>query len=347
MDAPDKVERRDPCAPVLRLGAALAQAHRERASGVVDVVDRGVTHRIRILRGSVADVSGAAPGAAREPITRRAARLFELERPKVLWTPRPDCEGSHAAADPDQIVIQGVRARADLFDPRRLVERIPVSALCLRPEKRALLDRLELADDEYELALSLRRPTPVALILWKRGVEPRRAGALLVALNLVGAFDADWHPGLLPRLTTAIRVLERARAGAADRELLGAASGDDPREEDKAFRRLTLELHPDRLRGLPREEVEMAEEAFRLAGAAYDRLKRSRRSAAPVGVDAIGRVELVRRPPSGWREMLEVARRCARDGDLPLSRAYALKALALSPSPEARAEIVSLLTRAA
>ena len=347
MSAPDRPERRDPCAPVLKLGAALAAAHRERASGVVQVIDRGRAHRVRLVRGAIADVSSADGEARGEPMTRRAARLFHLERPNVLWTPLAQDGDGRAAADPDQVVLQGVRAREDLFDPRRLVERIPVQALHLRPERLALLDRLELSDDEYEFARSLRRPTPVSLALWKRGLEPRRAGALIVALNLVGAFDADWRPGLLPRLTAALRVVERARGGATDRELLGAELSEDPREEDRAFRRLTLELHPDRLRGLPADEAAMADEAFRLASAAYERLKRSRRTPCVADGDALARVDLVHRPPHGWAEMLEIARRAARDGDAPLARAYALKALALSPPPEARAEIVALLTRAA
>jgi len=347
MGTPDNIERRDPCAPVLKLGNALAAAHRERASGVVDVLDRGEAHRIRLVRGAIADVSGTASEPRGEPVTRRAARLFHLERPNVLWTPLSDDEGARATIDPDQIVLQGVRAREDLFDPRRLLERIPAQALCIRPERRPLLDRLELSDGEYELAQSLRHPTPVSLILWKRGLAPRRAGALLVALNLLGAFDADWRPGLLPRLTTALRVLERARKGATDRELLGIELCEDPREEDKAFHKLALELHPDRLRGLPADEVRMAEEAFGLISAAHARLNRSRRAAPSPGDGAIGRVNLIRRPPAGWQGMLEVARRCIRNGDTKLARAYALKALALSPPAQARAEIVSLINNAA
>lgn len=342
MGAPDRVERRDPCAPVLQLGGALAAAHRERASGVVDVIDRGAAHRIRLVRGAITEVSSGPGGSGGEPLSRRAARLFQLERPRVLWTARPEDEGGGGAADPDQVVLQGVRTRADLFDPRGLAERIPVRALCVRPERRAAVERLELSDDEYVFVKSLQIPTPISLILFRRGLEPHRAGALLVALNLIGAFEADWRPGLLPRLTTALRVLERARAGATDRELLGADGAADPREEDRAFRRLTLELHPDRLRGLPPDEVAMAEEAFRLVSSAHERLRRSRRSspAAP-----IARVAVVRREPRGWEELLEVARRCAASGDAPRARAYALKALAQSPPAPARAAIVALLTR--
>ena len=346
MSAPSGIERRDPCAPVLRLGATLAAARREGSNGIVEVVDRGRAHTVRVVRGAIADVVSELDGSEGEAISRRAARLFGLERPRVAFTPLPFACGSGDLADPDQVVVAGVRERGDLFDPLRLVERIPVRTLRIRPEKRALIARLGLADDELELVDALKMPTAIPLILWKRGLPPRRAGALIVALNLVGAFDGEWRPGLLPRLTAALRVLERAADGATDRELLGAPSDEDPREEDRAFRKLTLELHPDRLRGLPVDEVHMAEDAIRLVTAAYERLKRSRRSPMVGGV-ALGRVNLVRRAPEGWAELLEVTRSCLAIGDVPRARAFALKALAMSPSPEARAELLTALTRAA
>lgn len=346
MEAPSGIERRDPCAPLLRLGATLAAARREGSNGIVEVLEGGRAHTVRVVHGAIADVVSEFGGPEREAISRRAARLFALERPRVAFTPLPFGTSGGELADPDQVVVEGVRARGDLFDPLRLVERIPVRALRIGPEKRSLIARLGLAEDELELVEGLRIPTPIPLVLWKRGLDPRRAGALVVALNLVGAFDADWRPGLLPRLTSAIRVLERAAAGATDRELLDAPSDDDPREEDRAFRKLTLELHPDRLRGLPADEARMAEEAIRLVNAAYDRLKRSRRSPKLRG-DAVGRVKLVRRAPESWAELLDVTRSCLEIGDVPRARAYALKALALSPPPAARAELVSVLTRAA
>jgi limonene-1,2-epoxide hydrolase len=347
MSAPSGIERRDPCGPVLRLGAVLAAARRERSNGIVEVVDHGRAHTVRVVQGAIADVVSELGGPEREAVSRRAARLFGLERPRVAFTPLPFGCGAGDRADPDQVVVDGVRARGDVFDPVRLVERIPVPALRVRPEKRALIARLGLADDELELVDALRTPTPIQLVLWKRGLDPRRAGALIVALNLVGVFDADWKPGLLPRLTAALRVLERAAAGATDRELLGAACEDDPREEDRAFRKLTLELHPDRLRGLPLDEARMAEEAIRHVTAAYERLKRSRRSPAVRGGDAIARVNLVRRAPDGWAELLEITRSCFAVGDVPRARAFAVKALAMSPPPEARAELLAALTRAA
>jgi hypothetical protein len=346
MSAPSGIERRDPCGPVLRLGATLAAARREGSNGIVEVEEQGRVHTVRVVRGAIADVVSELGGPEREAISRRAARLFGLERPRVAFTPLPFGRGGGELADPDQVVVAGVRARGDLFDPLRLVERIPVRALRLRPEKRALVARLGLADDELELLDRLRTPTPIQLVLWKRGLDPRRAGALIVALNLVGAFDGEWRPGLLPRLTAALRVLERAASGATDRELLGAPMDDDPREEDRAFRKLTLELHPDRLRGLPSDEVRMAEEAIRLVTAAYERVKRSRRSPAVHG-DAIGRVSLVRRAPEGFAELLEITRSCLAIGDVPRARAFALKALALSPPTQARAELLRALTHAA
>jgi len=347
MSAPSDIERRDPCAPVLRLGAVLAAARREKSNGIVEVVDRGRAHTVRVVRGAITDVVSELGGSEREAISRRAARLFGLERPRVAFTPLPFGCGAGDHADPDQVVVYGVRARGDLFDPLRLVQRIPVQTLQIRPGKRALIARLGLEDDELEFVDRLGMPTPIQLVLWKRGLDPRRAGALIVALNLVGAFDAEWKPGLLPRLTAALRVLERAAAGATDRELLGAASDDDPRAEDRAFRKLTLELHPDRLHGLPPDEVVMAEDAIRHVTAAYERLKRSRRSPAVHGGDAIGRVNLVRRAPEGWAELLEITRSCLAIGDVPRARAFALKALAMSPPPAVRAELLTALTRAA
>jgi hypothetical protein len=345
MSAPSGIERRDPCAPLLRLGAVLAAARREGANGIVEVVEPSRTHAIRVVRGAIAGVDSG-PGGDRETVSRRAARLFDLERPRVAFTPLPFASGGGELADPDQVVVAGVRARRDLFDPIRLVERIPVRSLNVRPDKRALVARLGLEDDELELVDALRIPTPTALVLWKRGLEPRRAGALLVALNLVGAFD-DWRPGLLPRLVAALRVLERAASGATDRELLAAPPDGDPREEDRAFRKLSLELHPDRLRGLPPEEARMAEEAIRLVNAAYERLKRSRRAPAVRTGEAIGRVRIVRRAPEGWAELLELTRSCLAVGDVPRAKAFALKALALAPPPPARAELLAALTRAA
>jgi hypothetical protein len=347
MSSPSGIERRDPCAPVLRLGSVLAAARRERSNGIVEVVDRGRSHTVRVVRGAIADVVSELGGSEREATSRRAARLFGLERPRVAFTPLPFGSGAGDLADLDQVVVDGVRARGDVFDPVRLAERIPVPALRVRPEKRALIARLGLADDELELLDALKVPTPIPLVLWKRGLDPRRAGALIVALNLVGVFDAEWKPGLLPRLTAALKVLERAASGATDRELLGAAAEDDPRGEDRAFHKLTLELHPDRLRGLPPDEVRMAEEAIRHVTAAYERLKRSRRSPAVRGADAIGRVNLVRRAPEGWGELLEVTRSSLAIGDVPRAKAFALKALAMSPPPAVRAELLTALTRAA
>ena len=141
-------------------------------------------------------------------------------------------------------------------------------------------------------------------------------------------------------------MLERAAAGATDRELLGASADDDPREEDRAFRKLSLALHPDRLLGLPPDELRMAEDAIRHVTAAYERLKRSRRSRKVHG-EALGRVNLVRRAPDGWAELLEITRSCLAVGDVPRARAFAFKAIAMSPPPPARAELLAVLTRAA
>jgi hypothetical protein len=58
-------------------------------------------------------------------------------------------------------------------------------------------------------------------------------------------------------------------------------------------------------------------------------------------------VNLVRRAPEGWTELLEITRSCLSIGDVPRARAFALKALAQSPPPAVRAELLTALTRAA
>ncbi len=354
MAAAPPIDRRDPCSPLLLLGEALGRARLERSSGWIDVGDRDRVHRIRVVEGAIAQVRLArndglrpADGALRQ----HAARLFSLPRPYPVW--RPEAQGAVAsgAIDPAAVVLAGVSSRSELFDPRALAERIPVETLVVPREVLGSARRfMPLSRADVAFLASLERPTPIPMILWKRGLDPRRAGALLVALNLLGLWRDEWEIGLLPRLSAAVRVLRARRRGASDAELLGVSSDEPPQAADRAFRRLSLELHPDRAARLPDRERTMAAEAFRCVSAAYHRQRRSRR-ARPVRFGAatsVAQVTLERRPaPDRWPELLAEARRLAALGELCRARTFALKALALSPPEEARLELTAIVSAAA
>jgi hypothetical protein len=357
MPAKFTIERRDPYSPLLRLGTTLGAARRAGHSGWVEVRDHGRVHGIRLARGAIAEVrldSGSELAARATEhasgMLGQAAGLFDLPRPHVIWNPESAADGDAAGLDPTLVVMSGVTARRDLFEPRALVERIPVQTLVVGPERLAALKRTRtLSARELEFLAALRRPTPIPMILWKRGLEPRHAGALLVALNLVGLWDAQWSPGALPRITAAARVVRALDARTPDHALFGLGEEPDPKALDKAYRRLSLELHPDRLRGLPPEELALAERAFVGASEAYQRLRRTRRR-RPVrdtGGATLGKVELARQPVDGWSALLDEARRASRRGDQTRARAFALKALAKSPPTEARAALTAILRRAA
>ena len=178
----------------------------------------------------------------------------------------------------------------------------------------------------------------------------RCAGALLVALNLVGFWEGQWEPGLLPRVQEIARVLRKLRDGAADEELLGLTRDSDPREIDRAFRRLSLTLHPDRLGPVGGREAELAREAFVGVSAAHERLKQRSRRSRPVRSSVstrVARVDLVQREPAGWIELAREAHRAIARGDRTRARAFALKALAASPPDPQRTELTAILSRVA
>ncbi|MFO8073301.1 MAG: hypothetical protein R6V85_15630 [Polyangia bacterium] len=354
MTAAPPIDRRDPCSPLLLLGEALGRARLERSSGWIDVQDRDRVHRIRVVGGAITQVRPAwgdglrpADGALRQ----HAARLFSLPRPYPVWRPEARCAAASGSIDPAAVVLAGVSSRSELFDPRILVERIPVETLVVPRETLSSARRfLPLSRADVAFLASLERPTPIPMILWKRGLDPRRAGALLISLNLLGLWRDEWEIGLLPRLSAAVRVLRARRRGASDAELLGVSSGDPPGATDRAFRRLSLELHPDRAARLPDRERAIAAEAFRCVSAAYHRQRRSRRS-RPVRdhkASPVARVTLDRRPaPDRWPELLAQARRLAALGEPLRARTFALKALALSPPEDARLELSEIVSTAA
>jgi hypothetical protein len=341
-------ERRDPVAPLLRLGIALTGAGREGLSGRVEIRDRGLLHEVILERGAIREVLPGGTGPVGDALELRAARLFALPRPHVSWFPGEAPGAPATAIAPEPVVLGGVAARADLFEPRLLAERIPAALLHLPGERFERIRRaVRLQPEERRFLEGLTRPTPIPMLLWKRGLDPRRAGALLVALNLVGAFAGEWEPGVLPRIGVAARVLRLLRAGAEDHRLLGLPADAEPPAVERAFAALCLELHPDRLRGAPAAEVELAVEAFRGVVAARDRLRRSRRS-RPVRVpdgEPLARVHVVRRTAGdGWETLTREAHACLLRGERPRAVAFALKALALSPPEAVRIELAGIVS---
>ena len=348
------MERRDPISPVLKLGTVLASARRDGRTGLIEVRDRGHVHKISIRAGSIVDV--AVDGSLVEqprpydpfPAYTKAASLFTLPRPHIVWTPgSKDARGR--VLDPMRVVLGGVTGRLDLFDPTTLVDRIPVQTLSIPKHKMHLIGELPLTRPEREFLHRLQVPTPIPMALWKRGLDPRYAGALIVALNLLGVWGSEWEPGLLPRLTAAVKILRRLQSSANDFDLLGVADDSDPRVTDKAFRRLSLDLHPDRVSRLPESEVKMAQIAFEGAASAYERIRNSRRS-RPVRAtsgEPLARVNLVKRRPSGWRELYTEAVRAHSAGNTVRARAFAIKTLAMSPPKDIRSEIMQIIARVA
>lgn len=346
-------ERRDPVSPLLGLGGALAQAGRDRLSGRLEVRDQGRSHEVLLTDGAIRGVAldGGQWTFGVGDLESRATALFGLTRPHAVWLPGGAPAETTRRLTPATVVLGGVMRRADLFEPAHLAERIP--ALQLSAEGRRLgelLRTVRFSPAERRFLESLERPTPVAMLLWRRGLEPRHAGALLVALNLVGVFDELWPPGLLPRIGAATRVSRLLRAGAPDHRLLGVAAGAPPEAVDRAFTDLCLELHPDRLSGVPATEVALAVEAFRGVVAARDRLRRASRRSRPFrghGGTPVARVAVIgREPRGGWEELTREARACLARGRNTRAAAFALKALAQGPPEPVRVELAAIVSAA-
>ncbi len=350
MDSYLGIERRDPAAGVLRLGRALGSAYEEARTGVIVVSDEARAAEISVRRGRVTCVDvgcGAAPPArwTKGPSPVAVERLFAWERPRVFWREeRAPAPG--AAVDPRLLIVAGVLGRGDVFLPQHLVERIPIDVLRMKDEDLRTLSGFAFRPEERAFLTCLLRPTPVAMLLWKRGLQPSRAGAMLVALNLSGMFRGQWEPGFLPRMSTALRVMGMVRRGCADRVLLGVVDAAGQAEVDRAFRRLSRELHPDRAERLPRHEAELARRAFLAVNDAYARVRKSvSRRRRPV---AAGSGEACA-PGRGddWEMLAGRARLALEAGELGRARAYALKALLRMPPRQARRDLLRIISQAA
>ncbi len=332
MTAPVPFERRDPCSPLLRLGSSLFTAVTQRRSGVILVEEADRRHRVALTNGAITGVNGPGTGDS----FSRAVRLFSLPRPRITWTDDRSATGDEAL-DPASLIVTGVTARPELFDPVGMVERIPLSTLHIDEDDLAALRQLPLSPSRRDFLKRLTVPAPLPMILWKRGLPPAEAASLLVALNLLGAWKGTWEPGFLPRATTALRILRRANEGADDAVLLGLSPNAPEGDLDRALRRLSLELHPDRQQGRAAEERDTAARAYALVLDAHNRMKRERRTRRQRPVTA----------PLPWQRPFADAQDADRLGDRRLARKHALVALSLSPPPDIRAALAGLLQRCA
>ena len=270
--------------------------------------------------------------------------LFRFRRPLVLFEPGCGQVRSPYAVEPEPLILKGIGSRQDLFEPSALLDRIPVSALHIKTSRLAEVRSFPLSQEENAFLEKLTRPTPLPMVLWKRGLPPRHAGALIVALNLLGLFHEIWVPGDLPRVCSAARIMKKMSASCPDHELLGVDENATMEEVHRAFRKLSLELHPDRLVGLSKQETAKASAAFSDASAAYSRLKRSRRSKTVSRRDNTAtRITRSTQVADQWSALLAEARESQRRGNLGRAQAFALKALALSPPMETKHQLLSIL----
>ncbi|MDJ0763277.1 MAG: J domain-containing protein [Myxococcota bacterium] len=346
MGLPFGKERRDPASGILKLGQILSCARRGGHTGSVEVRDQGRTHTIHLNCGLIADIDLTHTQRTRDTITaqhieQRAIDLFSLKRPHVLWQEAQQEDNHSAWIDPEMVVISGVLRRQDLFDPVLLIDRIPSAVLRINPLKLKDIQTMPLSREERCFANHLRVSTPVPMILWKRGLAPGHAAAVLVALNLTGCFEETWEPGDLPRHTEIARVRRQLRAGVDDARILGLHGDASPKAVDRAFRRLSFELHPDRLPYLSDGERAAALEAFIGASQAYDRLKRSRRS-RPV-TTSFPRTARDACRGDALRTVLGEARTSKASGRHQRARAFALKALAMNPTEAIKSELLDIL----
>ncbi|MBN2715996.1 MAG: J domain-containing protein [Deltaproteobacteria bacterium] len=337
MSGPNNIERRDPCAPVLKLGTLLTQVRRQHVNGAISLESGQNTHRIVIAKGAIAEVVGPKGDISRQ----KATAVFSLQRPVVTFSQHMIAPSRRELLDPVHLLIQGMTARQDLFAPVAFNERVPVNSLRIDDHQLWALRKLPFTADELAFFKRLNHDTPVPMILWKRGLPPAHAASLLTTLNLLGVWQEQWQPGFLPRAHVAHRVVKQVEKGADDFQLLGIPVSADAAEVDRAFRQLSFELHPDRNQRQPAETQQKCQEAFAAVSSAYQRLKHSRSSRRQRPV--------VHRAPDTtlWQRALTAAETALSQGNVPLARKHAINGLLLNPPEFARTRFTELLRAAA
>jgi hypothetical protein len=345
MDGTAAMERRDPASGLIRLGVALCSLEKERRSGVLTVEDRGRTHLAFMSEGRIAEVSfDCGCGSGAEVYHRYGDHpedLFKSVRPKISFDERQDGRQGRQTVTADKVVLLGVAQRLDLFDPRPLQERIPLSVLKLERDGIARMMNAGLTESEKEFIWSLQIPTPLVMAIWKRGLSPRHAGALIVGLNLLGCFP-EWEPGDLPRMTAVSRLLRKMNGNLLPHEILGVSTVASKEEIDRAFRKLSFEIHPDRFGFGADKDRQDATRAFELLSEAHAKLKASRRS-PKVRLQQSSSSSECLSSQGTWTVHLHAAKEAESRGSRRQAQASALRALSCSPPPDIASELKRIL----
>lgn len=320
------------------LGTALSHAKHSRASGIISLKSNGQNHHIQFTGGNIMEMAGPEGAFHLE----HASQIFSLPRPLIHWEDHaPLCPlSSRRKIDPAHLLVKGVTFRRDLFEPTSFVERVPVSTLSIDSGQLIELKKLPFSQEDILFFKRLTHPTPISMILWKRGVSPKHAASLLATLNMLGVWKGQWAPGVLPKISSAQKIMRRRQHQVDDLALLGLPLGADAMQIDRAFRQLSFELHPDRLAAsMNTEDRKIHHDAFDVISAAYTRLKRTRTSR---------RQPLVtHRDTSLWQGALQAAEAALQQGNIRLAKKHALTGLSLSPPAYARNRFAELLKIAA
>lgn len=328
------IERRDPCKPILLLGTTLSAAKNTHASGKIVLQTHREQHHVQFADGKVSAVTG--PWG---PIdAERATDIFSLNRPVIRWENGASINSHSPLIDPAHLLVKGVAHRQELFDPISFVDRVPVETLQVDSSLLYELKKLPFSQNDIRFLKQLRLPTPIAMILWKRGLAPQQAASLLTALNLLGIWKNIWSPGDLPQLTAATKILRLHHRNADNFQLLGLQLGACAKDVDRAFRQLSFELHPDRLAHTSKDQ----KNAFAIISNAYNQLRQKRiqhsRRKRPVAATP---------DTSLWQRALNQAEAALQQGNAKLAKKHALNGLTLHPPPFAKSRFTRFLSIAA